>query len=31
MDTKKNETEVDPVDLMPEPKGFVAFRGEGHR
>ena len=22
---------VDPADLMPEPTGFVAFRGEGNR
>lgn len=30
---KKNEEEmmVDPADLMPEPAGFVAFRGQGNR
>jgi hypothetical protein len=22
---------VDPAELMPEPTGFVAFRGEGNR
>jgi hypothetical protein len=22
---------VDPTELMPEPTGFVAFRGEGNR
>ncbi|XP_022901044.1 ubiquitin fusion degradation protein 1 homolog isoform X2 [Onthophagus taurus] len=32
--TKKVEEEemaVDPADLMPEPSGFVAFRGQGNR
>jgi ubiquitin fusion degradation protein 1 len=25
------EMVVDPAELMPEPTGFVAFRGEGNR
>ena len=28
---KKEEHAVDPVDLMPEPTGFVAFKGLGNR
>lgn len=28
---KKQEAEVDPADLMPEPTGFIAFKGEGNR
>lgn len=27
----KEENIVDPVDLMPEPTGFVAFKGQGNR
>ncbi|XP_014214344.1 ubiquitin fusion degradation protein 1 homolog isoform X2 [Copidosoma floridanum] len=27
----KEENSVDPVDLMPEPTGFVAFKGHGNR
>lgn len=27
----KQEQAMDPVDLMPEPTGFVAFKGEGNR
>lgn len=29
-DNKREQT-MDPVDLMPEPTGFVAFKGEGNR
>ncbi|KAL1130020.1 hypothetical protein AAG570_012963 [Ranatra chinensis] len=28
---KSGDGMIDPADLMPEPKGFVAFRGEGYR
>lgn len=28
---QKEENAVDPVDLMPEPTGFVAFKGQGNR
>lgn len=28
---RKPENEVDPADLMPEPTGFIAFKGEGNR
>jgi ubiquitin fusion degradation protein 1 len=28
---KPDENVVDPVDLMPEPIGFVAFKGQGNR
>ncbi|XP_011506215.1 PREDICTED: ubiquitin fusion degradation protein 1 homolog [Ceratosolen solmsi marchali] len=28
---KPDESVVDPVDLMPEPTGFVAFKGQGNR
>uniref|UniRef100_A0A0A9WCH1 Ubiquitin fusion degradation protein 1 homolog n=2 Tax=Lygus hesperus TaxID=30085 RepID=A0A0A9WCH1_LYGHE len=29
--SKNNEAIIDPVDLMPEPDGYVKFRGEGYR
>lgn len=28
---RQEEMAVDPADLMPEPQGFVAFKGEGNR
>lgn len=28
---EEEEMSVDPADLMPEPSGFVAFRGAGNR
>nr|QBH74159.1 ubiquitin fusion degradaton protein [Aphelinus abdominalis] len=28
---RKEEDQVNPVDLMPEPTGFVAFKGQGNR
>lgn len=29
--TKKNEETFDPVDMMPDPVGFIAFKGQGNR
>ncbi|XP_043683718.1 ubiquitin recognition factor in ER-associated degradation protein 1 isoform X2 [Vespula pensylvanica] len=30
-ETKNNEKDVDPADLMPTPTGFVPFKGQGNR
>ncbi|XP_043274578.1 ubiquitin recognition factor in ER-associated degradation protein 1 isoform X2 [Venturia canescens] len=30
-ETKRDENTIDPVDMMPDPTGFVAFKGQGNR